>query len=856
MRNLLAGINWKSAALLLAAVSALLALMMWMPASSDRAHAQTPDGDGLIFENMDEWLNELARQHANGEFISSTFSGNGITSDGGSVGVIFHTESGTSEGVRDFLLQNGASPGPAFDEFVGANVPVSLLAEASRQDGVNWMQTDFPPRALDDDSDGGEAIRHGVDVWHAAGLKGAGVKIAVIHFGFEGIQDLMGTELPQTVTARCYTGYGAYETAIEHCEKGQAGGTTRLQRIFDVAPDATYYIITITDRVDLYDAAHWMGEEGIDIVNNSIIWIYSGPGDGTSPYFLSELSSVDIAIEGGVTWVMPAGNDAQATWFGAFRDDDDDGYHEFDDGNECNGVEARQPGGWAYVGVIRWEGKWTGPVDPLTNRDLQLQMVDEETSTLLRRSHRSFRVINAPIEYLYFFPAPDRNYCLRVKLVEGTAPNWIQVQSFFGQELEQPSLSGGIVSPAESNNPGMISVGAASPDNPDEIWERSSRGPAPEPWPRGRIKPELVAGLRFDATQPLSMRGTGWAAAYVAGIAALVKQRFPEYSPEEVADYLKSNAEDKGEPGPDNTWGYGQATLPASDAAAPLDPDACIQRIYGSHTIEASWDDNCLSENRPDGDEGTGEGDYYARFYTLAVGAGKRLTIDLTSDHDAYLYLMRGEGREGSIAASNDDSVPYIDFNSRIVIDGLRAGEYTIEATTYEPEKSGAFTLVVQIDDTDTEPEPAPAPSGPFTEFSRGTDHACALRSDGRIACWGDDEHGQASPPAGRFSAVSGGENGSCALRDDGAAICWGIFEVSPSFDDTASGPFTEVSRGADHACALGAAGAITCWGANSHGQASPPDGEFSAIHSSIGGSCALRSDNALVCWGSFDVRP
>ncbi|MCY3637957.1 MAG: hypothetical protein OXG80_02545, partial [Chloroflexi bacterium] len=147
--------------------------------------------------------------------------------DGGSVGVIFHTESGTSEGVRDFLLQNGASPGPAFDEFVGASVPVSLLAEASQQDGVNWMQTDFPPRALDDDSDGGEAIRHGVDVWHAAGLKGAGVKIAVIHFGFEGIQDLMGTELPQTVTARCYTGYGAYETAIEHSEKGQAGGAPR-----------------------------------------------------------------------------------------------------------------------------------------------------------------------------------------------------------------------------------------------------------------------------------------------------------------------------------------------------------------------------------------------------------------------------------------------------------------------------------------------------------------------------------------------------------------------------------------------------------------------------------------------------
>ena len=172
--------------------------------------------------------------------------------------------------------------------------------------------------------------------------------------------------------------------------------------------------------------------------------------------------------------------------------------------------------------------------------------------------------------------------------------------------------------------------------------------------------------------------------------------------------------------------------LPASDAAAPPEPDVCIQRIFGDQTIEGLWDDTCLSENRPDDEEGPGEGDYYARFYTVTVGEDKRVTISLSSEEDTYLYLLEGEGKDGDIVASNDDVTRYIDLNSRIVVDNLEAGAYTIEATTYHTETGGEFTLTVQFTDADQEaaasvPEPPPSPTGPFTEFSRGTDHVCAL---------------------------------------------------------------------------------------------------------------------------------
>ena len=844
--------GWKTGTVLsVAAVMLVLSAVMLVSGNFALVRAQTPVADDQTHENMDPLLNELATQFATGEMSAAAAAASAPVSSEESVGVIFQTESGSAEDVREFLLENGASPGPAFDGFLGADVPVSLLADASQQSGVAWMQASTPSRVLGSDSDDGGTAPEDVDIWHASGLKGEGVKIGIVHLGFDGIQELMGTELPERLTVRCYTGYGLYSDDIEDCENGIGGGTVRAARIYDVAPEASYYIVTVGDWVDLYDAVEWMVEEELDVVNSSLAWIYTGPGDGTSPYALSDLNSVDEAIEGGITWVMPGGNEAQNTWFGAFRDEDEDGFHEFSGDDECNRVELES--GERYMGLIRWEDKWVGPFDPLEYRDLDLQMVHEETQLTYRRSYRSFAGRTAPLEYFTFFPFREGPYCLRVNLRVGTAPDWVQVQSFFGEDLEHPSLFGSIISPAESNNPGLISVGVTAPGNTDEIWEHSSRGPGPEPWPAGRIKPEIVGGHGDDSEQFDSELASGWEAAYIAGFAALVKQRFPDFGPEDIADYLKSHAEDRGDPGPDNTWGYGFARLPAEDAAEPPQPDVCIQKIYGDLTIEGTWNESCLSENRPeDQARPRGGSDYYARFYTIGIGEGKRVSISLSSANDTYLYLMRGVGRDGGIEEYNDDVTSNTNLNSRIVADNLEAGQYTIEATTYHPETGGDFTLTVEIKDVDG--GEAPSTSGPFRRLSRGADHICALSTDGTISCWGGNAYGQASPPSGEYSAISSSERGSCALRDDGAAICWGAFSVRPSSEESAEGPFTDISRGSDHACALDEDGEITCWGDDRHGQSSPPSGEFSVISSHERGSCALRDDGALVCWGSVTL--
>ena len=87
----------------------------------------------------------------------------------------------------------------------------------------------------------------------------------------------------------------------------------------------------------------------------------------------------------------------------------------------------------------------------------------------------------------------------------------------------------------------------------------------------------------------------------MAGMAALAKQLNPDSSAVEVADYLRSNAEDFGEEGPDYAWGYGFAVLPAADA--PYDP--CIEdlgEIDDSGETEVrgnAWISICKSD-RPD----------------------------------------------------------------------------------------------------------------------------------------------------------------------------------------------------------------------------------------------------------------
>ena len=138
-----------------------------------------------------------------------------------------------------------------------------------------------------------------------------------------------------------------------------------------------------------------------------------------------------------------------------------------------------------------------------------------------------------------------------------------------------------------------------------------------------------------------------------------------------------------------------------------------------------------------------------------------------------------------------------------------------------------------------------------FVDVAVGYEHACAVRSDLSVTCWGNNAdvtisghtygYGKADPPDGRFKAVAVAQEGSCGIRTDGALSCWGQF-------DAPEGLYQSVSAGSFHMCAVKVAGDIVCWRdsllewtwtGEEHGQASPPEGTFLSVAAGSRHSCA-----------------
>jgi len=138
-------------------------------------------------------------------------------------------------------------------------------------------------------------------------------------------------------------------------------------------------------------------------------------------------------------------------------------------------------------------------------------------------------------------------------------------------------------------------------------------------------------------------------------------------------------------------------------------------------------------------------------------------------------------------------------------------------------------------------------PAGTFASVSAGDDFVCGVRSDGTLACWGANvvvHH--ATPPTGTFRSVSAAPLFACGLRTDGTITCWG--DNSPGTPP--GGAFASVSAGDGFACGVRTDGTITCWGDNSSGQATPPAGTFASVSAGYGFACGVRTDSTVACWG------
>jgi alpha-tubulin suppressor-like RCC1 family protein len=185
----------------------------------------------------------------------------------------------------------------------------------------------------------------------------------------------------------------------------------------------------------------------------------------------------------------------------------------------------------------------------------------------------------------------------------------------------------------------------------------------------------------------------------------------------------------------------------------------------------------------------------------------------------------------------------------------------------------------------------------PVVEMRGGGGHACEVRQNGVVVCWGAGADGQlgdgttlsrsipvalAPDALGAARDLALGARHSCALLKDRSVWCWGANEAGQLGDgttaprtkpvavrDSAGRPLNgiaAIAAGGAFSCAAAEGGTVMCWGDNSAGAlgqgttAAEPTTSAQAV---IGLEnvatlsardrhiCALKSDKTVWCWGS-----
>ena len=564
----------------------LLGAILWAGNSTERVRAQdatnTPTPAAQLedllplvddlnppkYPNIDSNLNQIVEQAESGQFTAQAAAANAPFHDATSVAVTINLTEGYADAIAAYLKDNGVDPRNIGSDYIEVYVPVELLPDVSEQEGVVSIRTIIPRQSSQSTVVSEGVAAHAVPAWHTAGYKGSGVKIGIID-DFQGFSALMGTELPSAVQARCYTSVGVFTSNRSACETVDNHGTAVTEIVFDIAPDATYYISNAFSLGDLQSTVNWMVEQGVDVINLSSTYPWLGRGDGTSRYSYSSLRTVDTAVSNGIVFVNSAGNEASSTWFGGTSRMPFDARYDFRfqyfNGNDFNNCVSLNAGEVLAV-QLRWDDTWNG-----ANRDLDLILFHGFTIVDFSDDLQFGLSSHIPFEYLRYSAQTSGIYCIVISHENRnpSVPSWIQLQAFSSQRLEHHTLHHSIGSPAESANPGLLAVGAASWNSTNAIRPFSSRGPAPD----GRVKPDIVGAdsVRTISHGAIAFGGTSASTPHVAGMAALVKLLLPGYSPSQIATYLKNNAQPRGAK-PNNTWGHGFARLPVPQAATATPP--------------------------------------------------------------------------------------------------------------------------------------------------------------------------------------------------------------------------------------------------------------------------------------------
>lgn len=389
----------------------------------------------------------------------------------------------------------------------------------------------------------------GATAWHDAGVTGEGVKLGILSYGWEGISDMLGSELPE---ADAITSNVELDELNE--DQGILGLITAISA-YRAAPGATLVIATYdpSSFKTKQAAMQFLADEEVKIVlypSNSLI----GPRDGTS---VDTQMVEEFVRETGVLWVNSAGN--QGAGHTAFEfNPGEGGVHAFSE--EANLMPFQAYGNFAVV-ALNWNGNWNGG----EKTEYIFKVLDKDQNEVVTAAEpRRGKKNQYPYQVAAFETEPGEIYYLLVARTKGTTDN---VMDVFVTNSALPEWAlvaeNSVLIPADGDS--VVAVGATNLE--DKLMLFSGQGPTVD----GRMKPELVAPTG-DAMPGFDdgFYNTITSAGIVAGAGALASQQFADLSGPEIKAFLSENVEDLGDSGPDNQFGAGRLLLPEP---GEVDPD-------------------------------------------------------------------------------------------------------------------------------------------------------------------------------------------------------------------------------------------------------------------------------------------
>ena len=434
-------------------------------------------------------------------------------------------------------------------ELVQVSVPARELGRLSQRPEVDLVRA--PYMRVEHAVNGEEVAATLANAWHDDGFTGKGVKVAVIDAGFAGLAERQAEgELPASASSHDFC-RGGFATVTEH-------GTAVAEIVHEMAPEAQLYLVCVDTEVDLAAAVEFAKSQGIQIVNHSMGWYGQSRGDGSGT--IGDI--VTGARASGILWVNSAGNDAQTHWSGTYTPNGDD-VHDWASGDEGNSFVW--PNGTAICGLLKWD-EWPAGVS-----DFDLALVLSGANELIAMSDGYQGDGEPPLEGLCVEQSTGSDLVVFWAIVGydvSTSPRFDLFS--MSSSLQYQTAAGSVVDPATST--AALAVGALCWQT-KQLEPYSSQGPTID----GRMKPDLaghdsVSGSTYGAatTCPSAFAGTSASSPEVAGAAALVKQAYPTYGPDQLRQALVQSARDAATPGPDNQTGAGELRMPAvPDLEAP-----------------------------------------------------------------------------------------------------------------------------------------------------------------------------------------------------------------------------------------------------------------------------------------------